>query len=51
MNLLDDELLQRTCIEAGFTVERASFIDRPDFGGLGSMDGRENAGVIAVKPA
>lgn len=50
MNLLDPELLSRTCTEAGFEVQQASFIARPDFGGLGSLDGRENAGVIAVKP-
>ena len=50
MNLLDPELLSRTCTEAGFTIERASFIDRSDFTGLGRMDGRENAGVLAFKP-
>lgn len=50
MNLLDPELLARTCTEAGFEVERASFIDRSDFRGLGRMDGRENAGVRAVRP-
>jgi SAM-dependent methyltransferase len=50
MNLLDVDLLARTCTEAGLTVKRASFIDRPDFKGLGSLDGRENAGVLAVKP-
>lgn len=50
MNLLDAELLARTCIEAGLRVERAGFIDRTDFRGLGRMDGRENAGVMAVKP-
>ena len=51
MNLLDTQLLMRTCEEAGFQIERASFIDRSDFVGLGRMDGRENAGVMAVKPA
>jgi SAM-dependent methyltransferase len=51
MNLLDPVLLQRTCEEAGFTVEKAGFIDRSDFGDKGRMDGRENCGVIAVKPA
>jgi SAM-dependent methyltransferase len=51
MNLLDPALLARTCAEAGFHVERASFIDRSDFAGLGSMDGRENAGILATKPA
>jgi SAM-dependent methyltransferase len=50
MNLLDPELLTRICTDAGFTVRRASFIDRSDFSGLGKMDGRENAGVFAVKP-
>jgi SAM-dependent methyltransferase len=51
MNLLDPELLARSCTEAGFEVERAGFIDRGDFFGLGRMDGRENAGVMARKPA
>ena len=51
MNLLDTELLSRTCEEAGFQVQRASFIDRSDFAGMGRMDGRENAGVMAIKPA
>lgn len=50
MNLLDADLLARICTEAGLTVKRATFIDRPDFKGLGSLDGRENAGVLAVKP-
>ncbi len=50
MNLLDPELLARICAEAGLRVRRASFIDRRDFRGLGAMDGRENAGVLAVKP-
>jgi len=50
MNLLDPELLARICTDAGFEVKRMSFIDRSDFRGLGRMDGRENAGVWAVKP-
>ncbi len=50
MNLLDPELLTRICTDAGLTVERATFIDRSDFRGIGRMDGRENAGVRAVKP-
>lgn len=51
MNLLDPELLERICTDAGFNVEHSSFIDRSDFAGLGRMDGRENAGVMAIKPA
>jgi len=50
MNLLDTELLARACTEAGLRVERATFIDRTDFRGLGRMDGRENAGAMAIKP-
>ncbi|MFQ5635184.1 MAG: class I SAM-dependent methyltransferase [Gammaproteobacteria bacterium] len=50
MNLLDPDLLSRTCTEAGFGVETARFIDRSDFGGLGRMDGRENTGLLAHKP-
>ena len=50
MNLLDPELLARTCAGAGLQVRRASFIERRDFRGLGMLDGRENAGVLAVKP-
>jgi len=50
MNLLDPDLLQRTAEEAGFIVERCSYINRDDFKGLGSMDGRENCGLAAVKP-
>ena len=49
MNLLDPDLLARICIDAGFNVERVGFIDRSDFGGLGRMDGRENAGIVATR--
>lgn len=49
MNLLDPELLSRICTDAALRVERATFIDRSDFQGLGAMDGRENAGALAVK--
>lgn len=50
MNLLDPDLLDRTCRDAGFDIQRVSFIDRSDFQGLGSLDGRENAGILAIKP-
>lgn len=50
MNLLDPALLRRTCEEAGFIVDKASFIDRSDFGDKGRMDGRENCGLAAHKP-
>ena len=50
MNLLTPDLLSRTAEESGFIVERAGYIDRQDFKGLGRMDGRENCGLVAVKP-
>jgi SAM-dependent methyltransferase len=49
MNVLDPDLLARTCAEAGLTVLEASFIDRSDFSGYGRLDGRENCGCIAIK--
>lgn len=51
MNLLTPELLARSCREAGFEIRRATFVDRPDFSGAGRMDGRENAGLLAIRPA
>lgn len=51
MNLLDPELLRRTCEQAGFVVDKATFVDRSDFGDQGRMDGRENCGLSATKPA
>jgi len=50
MNLLSPELLERTCTEAGFEVKRTSWISRDDFKKEGSMDGRENCGILAIKP-
>lgn len=51
MNLLDPDLLTRTATEAGFVVEQSDYISRTDFKGLGKMDGRENCGLLATKPA
>ena len=50
MNMMDPTLFDRICTEAGFRVERCTFIDRSDFEGRGRMDGRENTGVLAIKP-
>ncbi|MBT5891582.1 MAG: class I SAM-dependent methyltransferase [Chromatiales bacterium] len=50
MNLMSPELLTRACEEAGFITLRADWIARNDFTGSGQMDGRENCGIIAVKP-
>ena len=49
MNLLDPELLARAATEAGLEVTESAYISRADFAGQGRMDGRENAGVIAVR--
>ncbi|HJP05405.1 MAG: hypothetical protein CL799_10045 [Chromatiales bacterium] len=50
MNLMSPDLLERTCKEAGFEVERAVWVRRDDFGSKGRMDGRENCGLAAIKP-
>ncbi len=52
MNLLDPELLNRTCEEAGFHVKQCGFIDCGNFQDPGKMGSRgNNTGVLAVKPA
>ena len=51
MNLLDPQLLERTARDAGFIIQRSSYISRSDFKGLGQMDGRENCGLQAEKPS
>lgn len=51
MNLMNPDLLQRMAEEAGFMVEHCSYINRADFSGIGHMDGRENCGLVAIKPA
>ena len=50
LNLMDPDILTRSCREAGLEVMEAAFIARPDFGEKGRMDGRENAVVLAVRP-
>jgi SAM-dependent methyltransferase len=50
MNLMSPQLLCRTAREVGFDVRKCAYIDRADFGGKGRMDGRENCGIMAVKP-
>ena len=50
LNLLCPDQLTRTAEKAGFVVERADFIARPDFSGWGHLDGRENSGLVAIKP-
>ncbi|MDG1462600.1 MAG: class I SAM-dependent methyltransferase [Gammaproteobacteria bacterium] len=50
MNLMSPELLSRACEEAGFKKLRADWISREDFHGSGKMDGRENCGIVAIKP-
>ena len=47
INPMDDDVLKRVCEDAGFIVEEKSFFDRRGV----EVDGRQHAGVIAVKPA
>jgi len=46
INPMDHDILQRVCEEAGFIVEEKGFFDRWGV----EVDGRQHAGVIAVKP-
>lgn len=51
MNVMDPDILARTCREAGLEIVEHGFIPRPDFTGAGRMDDRENCGIIARRPA
>ncbi|MEC9376279.1 MAG: class I SAM-dependent methyltransferase [Pseudomonadota bacterium] len=50
MNLMSPQLLCRSAREAGFDVRKCIYISREDFQTKGRMDGRENCGIMAVKP-
>jgi ubiquinone/menaquinone biosynthesis C-methylase UbiE len=50
MNLMSPQLLCRSAREAGFDVRKCSYISREDFQTKGRLDGRENCGIMAVKP-
>lgn len=49
MLLLDPDTLSRVFREAGFTIEKAELIARPDLPPHLQLDGRENVGLIARK--
>ena len=50
MHLLDDEILTRIFIQAGFVIERCQMFARPEFPLDLQLDGRESVGLIARKP-
>jgi SAM-dependent methyltransferase len=47
---LDPDVLSRVFHQAGFIVEKADFIARPDLPPKTQLDGRESVGLIARKP-
>lgn len=47
MNFMDPEILSRALTDAGFAVEDAAFISRPNFPSHLRLDGRESVGAIA----
>jgi hypothetical protein len=50
IHFLDPEVLSRVFSAAGFRIEKAATIPRPDFPSDLQWDGRESVGLIAVKP-
>lgn len=50
LHLLDDQVLTRVFEQAGFVVEEASMYERAGLPDYLRWDGRENLGLIAVKP-
>jgi hypothetical protein len=51
MNTMDPDILTSFCEEHGLVVESATFLSSPDIPPAIRLDGREDAGVIARKPA
>ncbi|MGD9108243.1 MAG: class I SAM-dependent methyltransferase [Gammaproteobacteria bacterium] len=49
VHLFDGDVLVQECEKTGFKIEKSGFIPRPDYPPALQNDGRENAGVIAVK--
>ena len=49
MHLLDEEVLKRELVKAGFKVIEAKKFARPEFPKELQLDGRESIGVIAEK--
>ena len=47
MNFLDPDIMRRVCEQAGFLVERTSFVDRP---ASEQGTGNDHVGIVAVKP-
>jgi SAM-dependent methyltransferase len=50
IHLLDDDVLGRAVLEAGFTIERLELYQRQHLPDYLALDGRENVGVVAFKP-
>jgi hypothetical protein len=48
---MDVDVLRRIFEQAGFEIERVGYISREDFPDDMRLDGRENVGIIATKPA
>jgi SAM-dependent methyltransferase len=51
LHLLDDHVLIRSFIAAGFVIERAEMYERAGLPDYLRWDGRENVGLVARKPA
>ncbi len=49
-NFLDQDILERALLKEGFTIEKATLFNRIHMPDHIKLDGRENVGVIAVKP-
>ncbi len=49
VHLFDGDVLAQECKKVGFKIEKSGFIARPDYPAALQNDGRENAGVVAVK--
>lgn len=51
INFIDLPTLERVTAEAGFIIEKSEYINQTTFPPELRLDGRESAGIMAVKPA
>jgi hypothetical protein len=50
IHFLDDKVLQRSLLKAGFSVEKCSLFSKRNIPEDARFDGKETVGIIGVKP-
>ncbi|MDI9634406.1 hypothetical protein QM565_01175 [Geitlerinema splendidum] len=51
IHFLDDKVLKRSLLKAGFSIEKCSLFSKNNIPQDARFDGKETVGIIGVKPA